>query len=254
MISRYEVWINDVALSSVDPDIYITDISYPTVSRGYDTSAHAGQDGAYTGKARTESNGVSVAFMVRKYGTSERMAAVQAICAWCVDGGWVKTSDRPGQRMYVRCTRLPAVSSVMRWTDTVTVDFVAHDFPFWTDVVPQEKTLASGASGTMNVVTLMDAPVEAVITATEALTGFTLTVGDTAITLSGITVAAQGTVEISYTDDHHILQIKSGDTSLLDKRTAASSDDLLAKRGANAVAYTSTGASSCEIRVKGVWA
>ena len=60
-----------------------------------------------------------------------------------------------------------------------------------------------------------------------------------------------GTVTISYTEDHRILQIKQGTTSLLDKRTG--DDDLIAEPGNNTVGLTTDGAASCVFRAKGVY-
>lgn len=253
MRSRYEVWLNDVALSSLDPDIYVADIAYQAAPRTYEKSKLAGRDGAYSGRGYMESNGVIVSFAVRKYSTQERMRAVQAVCAWCSGGGWLKASDRILQRMYVRCTELPTVTSAMRWTENLSVEFTAFDYPYWQDTVAQTHVLDAGDEETMSVVTALPAAVEATVTAAAAVTEIEIDVGDTGFVFTGLEMTAGDTLEISYTDEHHILQVRSGNTSLLDKRTAQSSDDLIAVHGANAVSFTADGNATCTLRVKGVY-
>ena len=145
------------------------------------------------------------------------------------------------------------IQQKMKWLDVLTVEFTAFAYPFWQEKTPKTLTLSSGASGVAYSMSAMETEAEAVITANAAMTGFELSCGETTFTLSDLNVASGSTVVISYTDKDHILQIKSGTTSLLDKRSAESSDDLILAPGGNAVAFTSTGAASCEIRWKGVY-
>lgn len=254
MISRYEAWLNGDALSSVNQAILINDISYAVVPVQYTTSQRGGMDGALTGADSIGTNTVTITFTVREYATWKRQEIVQDIAVWAMRGGWLTTSDRPNQRLYVRCAKPPAVTSVMRWLNTLTVEFAANDFPLWQDQTRQTVTLTRGQTGTLNFKSWRRTEAEALVTATAALTEISVTCGETEITLEGLSIAAGQTVEIRYTDDHHILEIVSGGVSLLDKRTAQSDDDLIAQPGENAVGFTADGAATCEIRVMGVYA
>lgn len=246
---RYEVWLNDNALSAVDPAIVITDIAYGTVSRQYSNARIAGRAGSYSSGGYISGNVTQVSFMVRRYSTRERQDAVQRIIAWASNDGWLKTSDRVGKKIWVRCSKLPAVTSVLRWTDVLSVEFTAYDYPYWQDDA-RTVELSASETGTFYSSSAFDMDVEAEVTATEAITSFSIAVGDTSITLSDISIAANGKVSISYTDDHHILQIKSGTTSLLLKRTG--SDDLKAHPGANTIGFTASGSATCKLIFKGV--
>ena len=254
MISRYKVWLNGDSLEEISPNIYINDISYGQVSPAYTANRIGGADGQLTGADYIESSVVTVTFEVREYSTTKRQLVVQSVAAWAARGGWLTTSDRDGQRLYVRCTKYPAVSSVMRWLDPVTVEFTAYEMPYWTSVDPVSVDIANSEEGTLRIGGMRRNCAEAVITAGAALTSLTVTVGDTSIALTGLSVDNGDTVTISYTDEHHILEIKHEGVSILEKRTAASSDDLIAEVGENAVAFTASGAASCTISVREVYA
>lgn len=254
MVSRYEVWLNDVALSSIDPAIHLTDIAYDPIQPERTTTKHAGRDGSYSGRRDSISaNKTTVSFSVRKYSTTERQRVVNEIQRWATGGGWLKTSDRQGQRIRAVCTKFPAVQSAMRWLDTLTVEFTAYDWPFWEDEIPNTATVGSGGTGTLLSNGARPCDVEAVITAYASVSSFTATCGGTSIALSGISLSDGDVVNIRYTEDHHLLEIKKGTTSLLDKRTTASSDDLIAQPGSNAVSFTCSASASCQFIAKGAY-
>lgn len=252
MKSRFEVCLNGIALSDIHPaSIYITDIAYAPAAPQIKADRLMGRHGGFSGRPYIEKTEISVSLMIREYDTAARQAVAQSVIAWAYSGGWLTASDRPGQRIYVRCTKLPAVTSALKWTEALTIGFTAYDFPFWQSIAPVTVSLDSGDEGTLRFPGGIPTEAEAVITAEETMTAATVTVGDTAISLAGINIAAGDTVEIRYTDDRHIMEIVSGTTSLLDKRTGA--DDLIVNPGANAVSFTSTGDASCIIKAREVY-
>ena len=255
MISRYNAWLNNVSLTETSPALLITDISYQTANPSIQGSDRVGTDGQFTSKAEfIASNRVTVSFIIREYNTWKRQQAVQEVIRWAGNGGWLETYDRPEQRMYVRCTRLPSVSSVLRWTDALAVEFTAYDYPFWTDKAPTELTLGAGEEGTLYLSGVRYTHAEAEITAEETITELQLACRDTFIWLRDISVATGTPIRITYTDDHHLLTIQAGNTSLLDKRDPTSSDDLIAYPGGNAVAFScEADAAQCTLMARGVW-
>lgn len=255
MISRYTVWLNDVSLEEIDPSIYVADIGYSALSTNRKGTRLGSADGQYSGiKDYYDKNVITVSFLIREYNTARRQEIAQEAAVWASQGGWLKTSDRVSQMIYVAPTRLPAVNSVMQWTGALTVEFTAFDYPFWVDEHPQQVTLANGEEGAATVRGVRGAYVEAHIDATEALTSVTLTCGSTSIALSSLTIAAEGSIDIKYAPEHHILQITDGGgASLLSKRTAASSDDLIAQPGSNTLAFEASGAADCTYYIRGVY-
>ena len=245
MIGRYQVWMNDRALTEIDPDIVITDIVYQPIDRTFASTPFSARHGTLSGRDYIVQNKVSVSFMIRKYLTDERQEVCQAVNAWCCGGGWLKVSDRPGQRMYVQCTQPLVIPSVLKWLDVLTLEFTAFEYPFWVDETPKTVELDTGETGSVCMPCAFDSVVEATVTANAALTSIEISCGDTVIKLASLSIASGSTVEIRYTDKDHILEIVSGTTSLIHTRTADSSDDLLAKPGTNALGFTASGSASC---------
>lgn len=255
MISRYDVWLNDEPLSGIDPNLYVADIAYTPAGLTWQTNRLAKSDGVYSGeRGYLDTARISVAFAVREYSTQRRHEIVQAVARWAADGGWLKTSDRIGQRIYVKLSRFPAVTSAMRWTETLTVEFTAYDYPYWQDEHPLTLMLSSGETKNWRVPGMRPACVSAAITAGASLSGVNIQVGDTRLVLDALSVDSGGSVTVSYTDDHHILKIEDENgVSMLNKRTAASDDDLLAMPGLNVVSFTATGTGICILSVRGVY-
>ena len=254
MNGRNEIWLNNVALTEIDPGIYITDIAYSAVSPERHTAKLAGRDGSYS--ADTDSIGknvITVTFMQRHYSTSARQTLAQAVMRWCSAGGWLKASDRPNQKIYVRCSQYPVIKSVTKWTDTVSLQFAAYDYPYWLDDDPAVIECSNGQTKTGYLAGVKRSDITAKITATDALTWLQMNVGSTMIRLENLTVSAGDEIIVDYSANHHILGISCNGTSLLHLRTAASSDDLVAEIGENSFVYSASGASVCKYYVRGVY-
>lgn len=254
MISRYEVWINNVALSSLSSKIYVADISYQPTTISWPVSKLGMVNGQYAGSQKyIAPNRITISFEAREYDIQGRQQIIQDIIKWAGNGGWLKCSDRESQRIYVKPSKMPSISSALRWLDTLTIEFTAYDYPFWQDEEAQTQTLNNGDTGSIIITGVRETEIEALITANATLTSVSLTCGDTTIALSGISVAQGNTIRLSYSDDHHILSIVSGTTSLLDKRTTASNDDLIGVPGTNSISYTANASSTCQFMARGVY-
>lgn len=254
MMSRYKVWLNDESLEEISPLVYISDISYSGVSPSFVTNKIGANDGQLTIDAvGYDTNTIVVSFSVREYNTAARQRIVQDIVKWASMGGWLKTSDRPGQMIYVRCAKYPAVGSVLRWTNALSVQFTAFDYPFWVDVTPETVELDSGDEEDIFVPGFRQTYVEASIVPSETLTGFTLEAGETFMEIDGVSIPADQAITIKYSDAHHILSIESAGVSLLDKRTPESSDDLILVPGTGTVYFDCATSAVCTVFVRGVY-
>lgn len=268
MTSRYEVWVNDAALSDIDPRIYVADIGYQPASVTRSSGRLAGGQGElasgwdYYGTSKT-----TVSCVIRAYSTAERQRVIQSIVRWAQAGGWLKTSDRPDQRIWVKPTRLPAAGSVMRWLDAVTVEFTAYEWPFWTDIAAQTVTVSSGSVLRFNSALPGFAEFDITLGGGDArVKTMAVTVGDRTITLDNVNVKG-GHIILTYTEEHHILRIyhqPAGQTtqnSILQRRTADSADDLILKPGSNALAFSfalnsedsGSNTATCVVSGKGVY-
>lgn len=254
MMSRYKVWLGDESLEEISPKIYVGDISYSGASPSFVANRIGANDGQFTTDGESfDSNTIMVSFVVREYNTAARQSIVQDVIKWASKGGWLKTSDRPGQMIYVRCAGYPTVGSVLRWTNALSVQFMAMDYPFWVDTAPETYDLNSGDEEEIFVPGFRQTFVEASIVPSETLTGFTLEAGDTFMEIDGVSIPADQAVTITYSDAHHILSIESAGVSLLDKRTPESSDDLLLGPGTGTVYFDCATSAVCTISVRGVY-
>lgn len=253
MKSRFSVVLNDIALEGLNEDICITDISYPAPAAEYAVSQYAGRSGGVAVRTPKREAVVSVTFELHIYSTQQRQNACQEIIAWAKAGGRLQTSDRVDQYLQCVCTKLPSIGSALNWTEQLTVEFTAYAVPYWRGVIPS-KTTISGASaqGVIFVQGNAETRPSVKITANAAITELTVGFGDTSITLSGINLAAEDVVTIEH-DANGILSIMQGQTSLLNKRTALSSDDLIADCGNIAVTIEADGEAVAEFGAEGGW-
>lgn len=253
MISRYEVTLNGIALSSVHPDILILDVNYAAPGYERETFTSAKRHGARIHRLYKGQASVTISFAVRAYDIRTRQQIVQEICKWAKNGGDLQINDRPGQKLVCVCEALPAVSSVQKWTDTLYMTFTAYNLPYWqaTKAVALEMT-GTSESGTLFIPgSAPETMVEATITANAALSSISLTVGDTTLQLTGLSISAESTIVISY-DADMIQSIKTGTTSLLSKRSGA--DDLIAACGeTNTFSFVSSASCTVEFRARGCW-
>ena len=253
MISRHEAVLNGIALSSVSPLIYITDISYPAPSIQTSVYTVAKRHGGRIRRRYIDKNSVVISMMIRAYDVRQRQEICNAVGKWAKAGGILETRDRVGQRLRCVCDSFPTVTSALRWTDPVTVTLSAYEQPFWEELYPSKLTLTgTSESGVLHVPGNADeALIEVKITAGASLSSITMTAGSKSMTLSGLSIASGGVITISY-DDEMIQSIKTGSTSLLSKRTGA--DDLLAECGGNTNISISASASvTAEFSARGLW-
>ena len=243
MKSRMQVYLNGKGLHEIDEKIVVLDVTYAAPRSNVSSQSNGYRDGSYVSSIRFDDAQLTVSVEIHEYNMARRQRLLQLIAAWALPGGWLTVSDRPGQRIYVRCSDPPTIGSAFRWTERVDITLGAFEFPYWQDDEPKTATLTgTGAEGSMLVPGIASpCYFEAEVTPTGTLTSLTLGVGDSYIQLSGISVTDP--VVISY-DERHILSIVSGAVSLLDKRTASSSDDLTADAGTQA-ALTLTANVSC---------
>ena len=253
MINRYSVLLNGISLETLHDSIIILDVNYDDPARAYETILTAKRDGAIPSADYKEKAVVSIAFEIHEYDIAKRQSICQTVCAWAKKGGVLETNDRKGQFISCICETLPYIGSVKNWTDELIITFAAYAIPYWQEKTPSTVTL-TGTSGSGNLYVPGSAPktcVEATITANAALSSVSLTVENTTITLSNLSVDSGKSIVISY-DDKMIQSIKADGVSILGKRTGA--DDLIAECGKiNSVSFSSSASCSVTFSARGLW-
>lgn len=241
MTTQFDCALGGVLLSSLDGRICVLDVHEDAPKlRIVTMPLHSG--GQQLLERERESVSIHVRFSIHEENPIRRRTVLGAIQHWAEEGGYLTTTERPGLRLMVTCTSLPAMSG-KDWTEELTLTFTTTHAPYWEDA---EQTSASG-TGEVTLVapgTAQFAPVNAVIVNTTASTVTRLTVscGDTQMTFAGISLPSGGQFALAHTSAGK-LTARVGSTSVLHCRTADSSDDLLAPCGESCIASVSASVS-----------
>lgn len=255
MISRYEVMLDGVPLSSMHDELMILDVQHTPAQRQANVARKAKGHGGYVSGIYQQQTTVSVLFELHVYDIRERQRVCDEIATAAINCKILQTSDRPGKRLHVICDQPPAIESAQQWTSQIAMTFSAYSIPFWEETAPAVVTL----TGTAKTDTLFvpgnagETFVDVEVSAPSGISSLTISAGSNTIALTGLSVAAGGVIKVTH-DENGILSIKNGNTSILSHRTAVSSDDLLVISGKrNNVSVSANNAVSCRFSARGVW-
>lgn len=253
MMGRYEAMLNGINLTSVDPAILITDISYSVPNYDVNGITIAKRHGSRIQAQRKSETSCTITFAIRAYDTAERNRICQQVVFWARDGGELQTSDRDGQKLKCICTAYPTIQSALRWTDSLSITFTAYTLPWWQEVAEQ-RLILNGTSGNSTLYvpgTAPEAMVEVKVTPTQLITWVHLSVRNRVLSLGGMTIGGGDPIVISY-DDNMIQSIKVRGISLLPNRSGV--DDLIAVCGKpNSVAFSADGDCQVVFTARGLW-
>lgn len=257
MRSRYLAALDGVELSAIAPEIIVTDITHNAPVREVRASDIAGRNGKLYTRTVTSSTVVTVSFEIHTPDVRRRAAIMEDVQRWAMPGGVLTTSDRPDRVLRVVCESLPTIGSAQKWTGVCSIGFVAYAVPFWEDEAPRRVTISGNGSKNLFVPGFAaPASVEAKVTNTGsgAISSVTLTAGETSMTFAGLALGAGQTMKLSH-DARGLLTARIGGASVLDKRTAASSDELELEPVKNAtLTVTTNGTASTTFEVRGRYA
>ena len=242
--TRYEAYVDDVPLSSVDPAVIVADIAESEPDTRRTTADYPTLDGQRVLRTVRQSLRVTVSFEIHTQDVRRRADICERVVRWA-QGRFLKVNYRPEQRLRVVCETPPSVASALSWTQRLTVAFAAYAVPFWEDAQPTRVPVSGNGSVSAYVrgtaaQTLVEATVQN--SGSAAITAATLKAGDTAFLFAGISIPAGGSLVIGY-DGARVLSAKIGNASVLARRTTASDDDLLAPCGQRA-AFSVSGAGA----------
>ena len=246
--------LNGPGLADLDSRIYVEDIT-EDVNTDLETMQRAPYGLFPMNNPGRGSITIKVKFMIKERNRTERMAVFQKVRGWATQG-WFTMNTRPGQQLYVFCTKPPAFET-FDLAARMDIEFTAYGEAFWQDITPVSVSVTSAVSSATASITpkgTQECFLEAEIKPSSGtLTSVTITVGTQTFTLSDLSVTKTTPLKIYY-DELHLLHIESGSTSLLNKRSAASSDDiLLVPNQSNSVSLTFSRACTYTIKARGLW-
>ena len=255
MISRYEVVLNGQSMSEIDERLLILDVNYPDHEYEMQTSTPAGSESTIVDNRKKGKASVTVTFELHVYDIAERQEVLQRVIAWCKNGGTLQVNDRPEQRLNAICENIPALGSVRDWTSPLAIVFSAYTIPYWEDIEETSVSLqGSNTSRTIAVPGLAgETPVNVEITSSQTITAFAVGAGSNTINVKGISCPPNTPIRIGH-DANGLLYIRQNNTSILNKRTAESSDDLKVPCGGNArISVTASASVTAKFSIRGYW-
>ena len=247
------VFCNGRSLESVSGLILIRDVVDGVPKEELSYGGNPGRTGQLLLARRRVNRSVNVVFAIRELrNLAARADVVDWANAWAQDG-ILQISNRLHQRLRVVCAARAAIQKPRDYTEEFTLSFDAP-WPYWEETIPVRLELTgTSASGTLRCTGTAPSLARAVITPTGGtLTQMSLTLGESIITLIGLSVPSGMELAIGY-DERDILRISAGGVQLLSKRTEESTDDLMAKPGMNQVSFTADTACTVNLEVRGAW-
>ena len=232
MRTRYEAFVDDVPLSSVDPAVIVADIAETEPDTRRQTAQYPTGDGQRVLRTMRQALRVTVEFEIHTQDVRRRADICERVVRWA-QGRVLKVNYRPEQRLRVICETPPSVTSSLSWTQRLRAVFCAYAIPYWEDAQATRVTVNGNGSQDAYVRgTAARALVEASVEnrGNTVIKAVTLKAGDTAFAFANISIPAGGSLVTGY-DDERVLSARIGGTSVLARRTTESSDDLLAPCG-----------------------
>lgn len=249
----YDVRLNHKSLTDAAPSIYIVDVTEEEPKEKAQTAA-TGTNGTRLLRVNRESLSIAMDFVLRDQNPDERSKAYNRVMQWARGGGYLYTSDRPGQRLYVDRVELPGLGSVKKWAGVITARFWAYARPYWESAFPAVKTL-SGTNASGKLMPSGNAEscfVEVEATATNTTVNrLTLTAGESQMQFSGLGITRGQKLAITYREDG-LLQITENGQSVMSKRSGADDLELLPGVYGN-VGFSSDAACDVTFRSWGRW-
>ena len=240
MIFSHRVALNGVQLDSLDNRILVQGVEEAAGKENISAVSLFGGVGQRITNRHRDYLDVTVRFSlrIRKDGLAARETLMEAIVAWATAGGWLTINYKADRRLRVVCQQLPTPGDPWNWTSTYSIVFRAYAVPYWQQVTP---VTASGSGTTVTKSVTVAGSEKTVVdvtyknNASSSCATFKVTAGGSVIELSSLGLAAGETLSIDHDDDGRLrIRIKNSSDewrSALDKRTAASSDDLWVNPG-----------------------
>lgn len=224
MTTQYTCALDGVSFSSLDGSIVILDIT-EDAPRMHEATLPLHTGGHRVLTSRRESITVRIRFAIHEESPSLRQAVMQSVRAWAMKGGKLTVSPRPGQRLTVTCTALPALS-FRDWPEEMTIAFTSLYAPWWEST--EQTTLSGTGEQTLLVPGTADyADMDVIVmnaTAT-AVTALTIHCGESYMTFRDIMLPSGSQLVISHVRGS--LTARLDGKSVLGCRTMDSSDELL---------------------------
>lgn len=242
-------------LFMIDRRIYLEDISEEPVESAEAAELPGGDGGLLISRERQRLD-LILKIKIKERNPAAHVQVLQKINAWAAGGGYLRSTDHPRQRIFVRCFK-PASYSHLNCLEEKQITLSAFGLAYWQDDDPVQVTRKMQSSGTVSLTPsgTRRCFLEAEITNTgyDNLTSFSVSVGGQSFSFSGLSVPVDSTLSIGY-DNFHFLYAKVGETHVLAKRSGSSDDHLfLRPLEENEITYSADQECTATFMARGVY-
>ena len=259
MPRHVEAWVDGAALSSLGP-YWIQQIYEDAPALELTEGERPGRAGTLLLTRKRQQLKVALETVIaERFDLSSRAHYAEELARWAAGQGagphTLELSNHPERRLSVYLTGEPALTEVRNYAAFLRVEWTAYEVPYWEDKSPWTLAVTAGTTGTdtLTVPGTAETPVSLTVKPTGGTLGsFSVTAGGHTVALTGLSVSTSDTLAFER-GPRDTLLIRSGSTSLLNKRSAASADDLLCAPGASAVSFTADAACQVTFSVRGRW-
>lgn len=264
MRTKVRVSYGGVQLDSLDDSIIIQRVDELAPQYGQTLTSRGNGYGQIQTAAEKKYRDVTVRFAIAEFtDLVRRQEVLQAVRDWAaVSSGWLLLNYRADQRLYVRCVAMPAVNGIRKAADEYAVTFRTTARPEWEARTANTAEAKNKKTGS---VILKVTPsgggrlrMAAVNNTSSVCNSVTISIGSQKIALTSLGLAAGETLQISYVNETDIQRIRIQNTagswrSVLNKRSADSSDDIILAAGSNTISISSSVNLTWTLSCYGVW-
>lgn len=249
---RHRVALNGIELDSVDNRIMIQRIETADGKENIaNVSLWGGTGSRVTGEHR-DSIDITVKFCIRlkKRSMAEREEVLEKANAWAMSGGWLTTNFKTNRRIMVFRAQAAGAGDPWEWTKTYSIIFRACGVPYWQEINPAivMRQGVSSVEMTLGVNGSARSVCEAQFKNTSGSTcnTFSISTGESQMSFTDLGLASGETLVIDHNDTGKSCVLRlwimtaggAWRTSVMDKRSAGSSDDLYVTPGVKTITVT----------------
>ena len=276
MLLRFDAEYSGAKFSEIADEVILLDIVEEPAEMDVQTSKPAGGFGMVVSSVTRRALTVRLQYVIRSQDPVRRAELQRAVARWANAGydknktDVLKISTRPDMLLHCMVYTAPAQGSALRWTDELTISFVAYDLPYWVGERVNANVNATWSAGYLkyrgaNVI----APVGDVARVrvsgisvinsdpeNDWLTWLKIKIDDTEIVLDGIGIPTNRLLMFDYPTPRtlKIYDIFNSQENLIKYRTPESSDDLMARTGVdNQIIVEADAQVNVSVAIDGWW-
>ena len=266
---KHRVALDGVQLDEVDYRIMIQKIETGDGKENINTVSLMGGSGSRVTNIHRDSLDVTVKFTIRlrKTEMAAREEILEKVNAWAFAGGWLTTNYKGNRKIRVFRAQAAGAGDPWNWTKEYAIVFRACGVPYWQEEEPNsvQKLSVSSANLVVGVNGSEKTVLEAEFKNTSGSSCSTFSIGTSdgsaSLSFTDLGLANGETLVIDHDDNgkrcNLRLRIRSAGgvyRSVMNKRAAASSDDLVVSPGTRTVQFTAQRTGTITVRCRGRFA